>query len=793
MRASGAVTSSEKTRITMDGDWLEENSDLYNWLVLGFASGDNQVIQHDLGAETDGLLGDATNVSNTHAAAADQENGGGQTNGDQRARTRHFRRRHTAEQILILEAAFEGYQHPDEKRRLELSRRTGLSAAQVQIWFQNRRNTGKNKAQKKETEEYQEENGRLQAEQQALISAMQNKICIPCRGEGTPEWHRLYAEHVRLKDEQMRIAAFLNSVSGGRLQVINHTVVDTGNASAATDHDAVPPPSHHAPLTVTDPNPVMFPDEGIAGDVDETAGRTLLLQHVVCALEELKVLVGLDAPLWSTPQGGEVEVINYREYLETMFPGMYERYEMDFCADATRKTGIISCTATDLVGILMDAEWWSQTFPGIVASATTSKIITPGDSGHGLAQLMSAELRVLSPLVPVRKINFIRHCQRLEENTWAVVDVSVDGILEQDGGQAAALDDGAPSTHTACKLLPSGCHIQELENGYCQVTWIVNMVHDEATVPPLHHPLFRSGWALGASRWLASLQRRCEYIAFLHSSSNPTRSLNNTAVAITPEGRKSVLEAAHRMTLRFYEAICGPAALPWRSVHECRGSCGIGAERFEVVVRVVTSPVDGDATVLRATTTVWLPGTPPQLVFDYLCDGDRRTEWDIVANGAPIRREGYFHTGQLHGNAVSLLRTIASNGATNKLILEESCIDPSCMVLAYAPIDEQSMKDVMNGTHTPFSLLPSGVVVLPDGHAEPGPGGPPASAMCSSSSSTGHKRNSGSLVSTMYQTRLSGHPPERLSKAVAGNVGKLLCDAIDKIKSAVHADVVLAA
>lgn len=184
---------------------------------------------------------------------------------------------------------------------------------------------------------------------------MQNKICITCRGEDTPERRRLYAENVRLKDEHERISAYLKSVSGGRLQVINHTVVVTGNASVATDHHAPPPPSHDAPLTVTDPNPVMFPDEGIARDNHETEGNTLMIQHVACAMEELKVLVGLGAPLWSPAEGGEVEVINYMEYLQAMFPGMSERYQLEFCADGTRKTGIITCTATDLVGILMDA------------------------------------------------------------------------------------------------------------------------------------------------------------------------------------------------------------------------------------------------------------------------------------------------------------------------------------------------------------------------------------------------------------------------------------------------------
>ena len=115
------------------------------------------------------------------------------------------------------------------------------------------------------------------------------------------------------------------------------------------------------------------------------------------------------------------------------------------------------------------------------------------------------------------------------------------------------------------------------------------------------------------------------------------------------------------MTLKFYEAICGPGTQPWTSVDERRGSCGVGAERFEVDVRVVTFPVGTGATVLRATTTVWLPGTPAQQVFNYLCDGDRRTEWDIGANRtSTIRQEGCFSTGEVHGNSASLLRTIVS-------------------------------------------------------------------------------------------------------------------------------------
>ncbi|RZS16478.1 hypothetical protein BHM03_00048466, partial [Ensete ventricosum] len=43
---------------------------------------------------------------------------------------------------------------------------------------------------------------------------------------------------------------------------------------------------------------------------------------------------------------------------------------------------------------------------------------------------MHAELQVLSPLVPVRDVHFLRFCKQLTEGAWAVVDVSVDGIRD---------------------------------------------------------------------------------------------------------------------------------------------------------------------------------------------------------------------------------------------------------------------------------------------------------------------------------------------------------------------------
>ncbi|KAK1304323.1 Homeobox-leucine zipper protein ANTHOCYANINLESS 2 [Acorus calamus] len=55
--------------------------------------------------------------------------------------------RHTPQQIQELEALFKECPHPDEKQRLELSRRLSLETRQVKFWFQNRRTQMKVKSE----------------------------------------------------------------------------------------------------------------------------------------------------------------------------------------------------------------------------------------------------------------------------------------------------------------------------------------------------------------------------------------------------------------------------------------------------------------------------------------------------------------------------------------------------------------------------------------------------------------------------------------------------------------------
>lgn len=155
---------------------------------------------------------------------------------------------------------------------------------------------------------------------------------------------------------------------------------------------------------------------------------------------------------------------------------------------------------------------------------------------------MTAEFQVPSPLVPTRESYYVRYCKQHADETWAVVDVSLDNLRY--------------SPAVKCRRRPSGCLIKEMPNGYSkvingiifflmfnffslsffinvdiyiyhffiyeQVTWVENVEVDERGVHNLYKQLVSSGHAFGAKRWIATLDRQCERLASLMASNIPT-------------------------------------------------------------------------------------------------------------------------------------------------------------------------------------------------------------------------------------------------------------------------------
>jgi len=131
-----------------------------------------------------------------------------------------------------------------------------------------------------------------------------------------------------------------------------------------------------------------------------------------------------------------------------------------------------------------------------------------------------------------------------------------------------------------------------------------------------------------------------------------------------------MLKLAQQMMASFYAAVSGPIAptQATTSINDWFGSVGTGIERFDAAVRMVTWEKPGSSMAgepascfLSATTTLWLPRTPPEHVFNYLRNKQRRGEWDFVlANGAAVKELGSVSMGcHLAGNVISILSSVS--------------------------------------------------------------------------------------------------------------------------------------
>uniref|UniRef100_A0A453CLQ8 START domain-containing protein n=1 Tax=Aegilops tauschii subsp. strangulata TaxID=200361 RepID=A0A453CLQ8_AEGTS len=223
--------------------------------------------------------------------------------------------------------------------------------------------------------------------------------------------------------------------------------------------------------------------------------------------------------------------------------------------------------------------------------------------------------------VPVREVAFLRFCKQLGEGLWAVVDVSMDGL-----GMEQGLAVASTTANMKCRRLPSGCVVQDTPSGFCKVTWVEHTVYDESSVHQLYRPLLRSGLALGAGRWLATLQRQYDCLDVLMPKQD------SSADAML-EGSRSLLRLAERMMDNFCAGVSASSA-EWSKLDDVTGS--IGEDVRIMARRSVDEPGVPAGVVLCAATSVWMLVTPKRL-FNFLCNEKTRAEWDILSKGGPMQ------------------------------------------------------------------------------------------------------------------------------------------------------------
>ncbi|XP_027359024.1 homeobox-leucine zipper protein ANTHOCYANINLESS 2-like [Abrus precatorius] len=680
--------------------------------------------------------------------------------------------RHTPQQIQELEAFFKECPHPDEKQRSDLSKRLGLENKQVKFWFQNRRTQMKTQLERHENMILRQENERLRAENSVRKDALANPICNNCGGPAVPgqislEEHQTRIENARLKEELNRICALANKFLGRPLSSLASPIplpASNSGLELAIGRNGMNGSGNFGmslPMGLDVADGVLGSSPAMSGmSVRSPMGmignevqieRSMLLDLALTAMDELIKLAQPDTPLWIKSPDGRNEVLNHEEYARTFSP-YHGPKPTGYVTEATRETGIVLVNSLALVETLMDTDRWSEMFSCVVASAVTLDVISGGMGGtrNGALQVMLAEVQLLSPLVPVRQLSFLRFCKQHAEGVWVVVDVSVD--IGRNATNAQPL--------MSCRRLPSGCIVQDMPNGLSKITWVDHYQYDESVVHQLYRPLVNSGIGFGAQRWINTLLRQCECFAILMSpipSEDPT--------ALNQSGKRSMLKLSQRMTDYFCSGICASSTRKWDVLH-----VGNLSDDMRIMARKNVDDPSEAGIVLSASTSVWMP-VSRQRVFDFLRDGQLRGEWDMLSNGGPMQEMLHIAKGQEHGNCVSILRAANSN-ESNVLYLQESWSDTSGSMVVYSPINMQSLNMVMSCEDSSFvTLRPSGFVVLPDGHSNNGDG-------------SGGSDSGGSLLTVGLQMLQNGQHAAKLTVESIETVNNLITCTIQKIKDA---------
>ncbi|XP_061952894.1 homeobox-leucine zipper protein ANTHOCYANINLESS 2-like [Populus nigra] len=689
--------------------------------------------------------------------------------------------RHTANQIQELESFFKECPHPDEKQRSELSRRLGLESKQIKFWFQNRRTQMKTQLERHENAILRQENDKLRAENELLKQNMSDPICNNCGGPVVPvpvsyEQQQLRIENARLKDELGRVCALANKFLGRPLTSSASPVPPFGSntkfdlAVGRNGYGNLGHTDNTLPMGLDNNGGVMMPlmkPIGNAVGNEVPFDRSMFVDLALAAMDELIKIAQVESPIWIKSLDGGKEVLNHEEYMRT-FPPCIGMKPSNFVIEATRESGVVLANSLDLVETLMDVNGWVEIFPSLIARAATIDIVSSGMGGtkSGALQMIHAEFQVISPFVPVRQVKFLRLCKQLAEGVWAVADVSVDGNQENLNAQ----------TPVTCRRLPSGCIIQDMNNGCCKVTWVEHSEYDESAVHRLYRHILNSGMGFGAQRWIAALQRHYECMAMLLS---PTI-LGEDQTVINLGGKKSMLKLARRMVDSFCSGVCASTLHNW-------GNLVVESVSEDVRIltrKIINEPGEPDGIVLSVSTSVWLP-VSQQRLFDFLRDEQSRSQWDILSNGGILQEMVQIPKGQGHWNTVSVLRSTAvdANASDNMLILQETWNDVSGSLVVYAPVDVQSVSVVMNGGDSTYvALLPSGFVILPGnsfGNGEPNNcNGNPAKRDCDGNS------GGGSFLTVGFQILASNLPSAKLTVESVKTVHNLISCTMQRIKTA---------
>ncbi|KAI5591210.1 hypothetical protein BDE02_04G063800 [Populus trichocarpa] len=668
--------------------------------------------------------------------------------------------RHSNQQIHQLEKFFKECPHPDENQRRQLSRELGLEAKQIKFWFQNKRTQKKAQSERADNSVLRLENERIQCENLAIIEALKNVICPACGGPPFGEEERqrslqkLKQENARLKEEHEKVSTLLTKYIGKSISQIDSLTPGAGSSHGVLTTNPGIDLERNPGL---DNSQLVYKRRGIL-DME----KALMAETAASAADELVRLLRVNEPLWiKSPSDGRY--ILDRVGYEKLYPRDSHFKSSNARVESSKDSAMVIMPGMDLVDMFLDPNKWMDLFPTIVTKARTIILLEAGTVGNrnGSLQMMYEQMHILSPLVPPREFYFLRLCQQLEPGEWVIADISYDFMR-----------DGSPSR---AWRLPSGCMIQDKSNGCSKVTWVEHVeVDDRTQTHRLYRDLICGRSAYGAERWIASLRRICERLAFYKEETAAAREFGG--VITSPEGRKSIVNLAHRMVKIFFASLGMSGKLDFPQLSEVHNS-GV-----RVAIRKNTEQGQPIGMVVSAATSLWLP-LSPQNVFNFFKDEKSRIQWDILSNSNPVHVISHISNGTNPGNCISITHQPFIPTENNMLILQESCTDSSGSMVVYAPLDIPAMNMVIGGADSSIiPILPSGFVISGDGR--PDTGGDSSTSTSSTGADSG-----GSLLTVAFQILVAGPnvtSSTELNMESVATVNTLISTTVLKIKAALN-------
>ncbi|KAK7412975.1 hypothetical protein VNO78_04773 [Psophocarpus tetragonolobus] len=410
------------------------------------------------------------------------------------------------------------------------------------------------------------------------------------------------------------------------------------------------------------------------------------------AMAELLKLVTINEPLWTESSYG-VEHVLVREKYANMFPRVDSFSRPHTHEESSKYYKVVRMKARQLVEMLLHSDQWANLFPTIVSKSGTVKLIGVGsmDKQNAVLQVVYEEMHSLSPLVPSRKLLFLRCCQQIGNGTWAIAHVSIDSI------------DGHVHDFPV-RRLPSGCMIYQMNEEFSMVHWIEHVKINDKMETKLDRDLTHNNAVYGAQRWLCALHRMCERFFCTTISNVPPETSQKVMNAFN--ARMAAMKLSNRMIRSFFEIVYMLRREGFLQSYDEKNY------DLKTSLRKNTEPEMPQGIIATAITCIRFP-VPPQDIFTLLGEGRKRPKWDLLTCFLPMSEISRFTAG---GNHVSIMRT-QNDTESNVMIFQDSYTDPLGSYVVYAPISTKNAIMITNGGNSMVSILPSGFLISEDNRA----------------------------------------------------------------------------